>query len=189
MKRNLRKLHRPADTFMVVDCAGWLVGFASLALSRAVLAAEVRVVPSRFDQSAPGEKRRVPPVIVIDGVEWAAWDLGLLLGLQRTAHSWILFELASAGRTLKIALRTGPCLSVSTIEKRSALPPGMFVKRKGAVVAAFLASDASNLSATHANRAGIVVDPAKLWTPLELDSSALALGAADKDPSSAVEQA
>lgn len=189
MKRAGRKLLRPADTFMVVDCAGWLVGFASLALSRAVLAADVKVVQSRFDRSAPGEKRKVPPIVVVDGREWAAWDLGLLLGLERTSHSWILFELKGAERILRIALRTGPCLAVSTIEKRFALPAGMFVKRRGAVFAAFLANEASNLAAAHADRVGICVDPTKLWSPLELEYSALAIGLADKDPSSALEQA
>jgi hypothetical protein len=100
----------------------------------------------------------------------------------------LLFEVPNAARKLRLALRTGTCLAVSTIDKRSPLPSGMFARRKGAIVGGFLASDATNLAAQYAARIGVWVDPAKLWSPIELDSSALAIGIGEKDSSSAADQ-
>lgn len=148
---------------MLVECNGWVFAFASLQLVRVVLDSEVRVV------AAPGANptRRLPPLALIAGQQWSAWDLGLLFGLPRVKQAWSLFEVAHGTGRLKMALRTGRCLAVAALPNRSPLPPGMFRRRREAVSSAFI-MDESMRAASGLMPVGLAIDVQRLWTASEL---------------------
>jgi hypothetical protein len=173
---NRRSSASGADTFLIVECGGMYLAFPSVRVVGARLADGVEIVKSRFDDSGAGERARLPPVAMIDGESWVAWDLGLLVGRRAARHAWVLVRLSYADTTLRLALRTGRCLAVSAPRERSSLPRGMFMRRPGALGAAFLIDETMNVSREATGQLCLVVDVPQLWNAHELQLSAHALG-------------
>jgi hypothetical protein len=108
----------------------------------------------------------ISDVLEIDGRRHAAWKLDSLLGLPASSEtrSWILLDLP-----LPIALETGPCLAVEELPSAARLPARSLTDRVGGIDGAFQTPRATF---------GLVVDPSRLFTARELETSAALLGSA-----------
>jgi hypothetical protein len=104
---------------------------------------------------------------------YAAWDLSELLGRPAAPRAWALLSLPHRGDTVLLALRTPSCVAVSAAVASTALAPGVFAERQGAVAGAFSLSGLG----VRAQGAvvGLMLDASQLWTPAELDVSAATL--------------
>jgi hypothetical protein len=142
------------ELFVVVACHDLVCAVATRWIARLLLIDEVE---------APGAD-----VVLVGGRRWAAWDLGRMLGLPPLDHAWVLLNVPHAGAELPIALRTGPCLTVQPIAAFTALPEGLFRARRGALPAAFPASEIKGRTDA---LFGLCFDPARAWTSTELENS------------------
>jgi hypothetical protein len=164
------------DTLLVAECGDNMIAFPTGKIVAGRLADGVDVAKSSFDGTRPGEKARLPPVATIDGEQWVAWDMGLLLGKRAANHAWVLVRLPYAGTTLRLALRTGRCLAVAAAGKRLPLPRGMFARRAGALSSAFIVDESIGAGPASVGRLCVCIDVQQLWSAYELQLSAQALG-------------
>jgi hypothetical protein len=140
-------------------------------------AAQRLVIPSRLADAATPSGEPLPAVVQVGGERYAAWDLGLMLGLRPVAKSWVLMQVPHAGKSVPIALRAGPCLAVQNVRKLMKLPPGIFRARRAALTDGFAAAAATKGARYHAS-VGLWLDPARLFEASELQASATALARA-----------
>ena len=177
MKRRRSQLASD-DAHLIAECGDALIAFPSRRIVAARLAEGIDVLKSPQDRSKPGERAGLPPVAVIDGEQWVAWDMGLLIGKRALNHAWVLVRLPYANTTLRLALRTGRCLAVGEPGARAPLPRGIFSTRVGAVSSAFIVDEALGTGAATVGRLCICIDVQQLWSGYELQLSAKSLGIA-----------
>ena len=164
------------DAHLIAECGESIVAFPSRRIVAARLSEGVDVVKSAHDRSKPGERGGLPPVAMISGEPWVAWDLGMLIGKRAQTRSWVLVRLPYANTTLRLALRTGRCLAVGQPSTRTVLPRGMFESRPGAVSSAFLIDEGLGAGPGAVGSLCIAIDVAQLWSAYELQLSAKSLG-------------
>jgi hypothetical protein len=167
---------RAGELCVFLDCLGFLVAVAVKAIDRLILASEVEAA----DGSAVEIARLFDgqDLVRVADAPFVAWDLSLLLAVTPFTSAFILLRIGHAGREIPVALRTGPCLFIKPLSGFTPLPPGVFRGRPGAIAGAF---SAAALTAAHGGggaRMGLYLDPARLWTPAELDGSILTLNEA-----------
>jgi len=139
-------------------------------------AAQRLVIPSRTADAATASGEPLPAVVQVGDERFAAWDLGLMLGLRPLAKSWVLLRVSHAGKQVPIALRAGPCLAVQNVRKLMKLPPGIFRARRAALTDGFAAAATKGIR--HHASVGLFLDPVRLWEDHELQASAAALARA-----------
>jgi hypothetical protein len=107
-----------------------------------------------------------------------AWDLGRLLELEATKAAWVVVDVASEGRVLPVALRTGVCALVAEVRADLSLPGRIFKKRGLAFPAAFAAN---TLGVEVPALFGLWLDPARLLGSAEIAASRAALDDASSE--------
>jgi hypothetical protein len=99
-----------------------------------------------------------------------AFDLGRLLGLPDQHAAWVRLAFGPEGSRSAVALRTGPCPSVSRLVESEvhALPAQMGRGRRGVLRAAFPITAGPRLAAqADVAGVGLVLDLDRLLTPEE----------------------
>ena len=129
----------------------------------------------RGDRAVSAGDAPVPDVVRVAGKCFAAWDLGVLLGLTPVQGAWALLSLMHDGAELALALRTGPCFAVQSLRNLLKLPSEVFQERRGALTDGF-ATSVVKRSDLESN-VGVLIDPKGLWTRAELQMSAAVLEA------------
>jgi hypothetical protein len=145
---------RQAKLGVFVRAHHMVIGFAAEHVVRLVLPNEVR-------ERRPGS----PGLVEAGGENYAAWDLGALLGLPLLDAAWVLARLPRPGGMARVALRTGPCVVVTTLPEVTPLPPGAQVSRRAGFVGGFATGAAWGDAAF-----GLVVDLPRLLGARELDA-------------------
>jgi len=134
------------------------------------------VMPDEVASIAPvSAEAHAPPLVLVGEKHFAAWNLGVLLGLAPLDAAWVLLRVPHKGATLPIALHTGACLVVQPLAPGVSFPAGAFRARPGAVVSAL---PTSAIKSRLAVDLALCLDPAHLWGEDELDLAARVLGAA-----------
>jgi hypothetical protein len=165
-QKSARGAHERDDELCVVTaCHQWVCALPARWVERLVVPHEVAIVASQ---------QRAPSVLVGER-QYGAWNLGTLLGLPPLGAAWVLLRLPYGDRELPIALNTGACLVVQALPPATALPPGAFRARPGAIAGAF-ATVGMRGRATQA-ALGLWLDPTRLLTADELAASVSALAA------------
>jgi hypothetical protein len=108
-------------------------------------------------------------VVEADRQRFAAWDLGEMLGMPALHAAWLLMGVPHGGVHLPLALRIGPCLLVGRIPASRSLPIGIFRQRAHALAACFATEGMGPRAAFSV--AGLLLDPAALFTSDELERS------------------
>jgi hypothetical protein len=152
-------------------CALPIAGLDRLALPDA---AKLRAAPGRPGSDSTGGVP-APDVVRVGEQDFAAWDLGELLGLAPLSGAWVLLRVKYGGKDLPLALRTGPCFAVQELRRLMPLPPAIFQGHRPALSEAFATSAVR--TARLASNVGLWIDPARLWQPGELEASATMLEA------------
>ena len=150
-----------AEAAVVFRCQSHLLAVASRWVERLLMSEEVK---AEEGAGAEGVAR-----VWIDGHAWAAWDLGVMLGVGSQTVAHVLLRVPWRNGSIRLALRTGPCLAVRRLPPTWPLRPEVFASRLGAVSGAF---DASALGKPAEALMGFVLEPASLWTLAELELSA-----------------
>jgi hypothetical protein len=177
-----------AELAVVVGCHGFVCTFPVQHVDRLLRRDEVEVIPPRSrraqDQDAGPP---LPQVVQAAGEPYVAWNLGTMFDLPPVTSAWVLLQvpapsLAGPGTILlPLAVRTGPCLMVQTVQASVPLPAGLFRARGAGIRGAFATATLPGKRLEAA--VGVCLDPTRLWTAGELASSRAALMAADEDPS------
>jgi hypothetical protein len=167
-----------AQLCVLVGCHQLVCALPISSIDRLTLpeTAQRLVIPSRSADPATAPGEPLPAVVQVGDDRYAAWDLGLLLGLRPLARSWVLLRVSHGGKQVPIALRTGPCLAVQKVHRLMKLPPGIFRARRAALTDGFAAG--TTKGAAHHASVGLWLDPARLWEGHELQASAAALARA-----------
>jgi hypothetical protein len=121
------------DLHVFVACASWAFAVPTSAVDRLIAASDTALRPC----DRPGSPAHLGTLPEPPG--YSAWDLGALLGLRPESESWILCRVPGASGELRIALRSGVCLSVGSLpqDSLSLLPETMSFVRSGFARAAF----------------------------------------------------
>lgn len=144
---------RVAELGVIVRAHHLLIGVPARYVDRLVLPHEVREVRV----GAPG-------VVEAAGRSYAAWDLGVLLGLPLLSSAWVLARAPRpSGDEVRVALRTGPCVVVERLPALTPIPAGAQTTRRGALAGGFAAHDARGDAIF-----GLVLDLSRLFHPREL---------------------
>ena len=161
---------------VVLACHDLVCALPIRSVERLALPRDLEPVPSRRRPDAKlGPGAIPPPAVMRLGAEsWAAWDLGLMLGLAPAQGTWVLLRAPLDGGQVPLALRTGPCFAVQGVRPLAALPPGIFQARRAALAGTF-ASAGGAVKGRVPAQVGLWIEPARLWEPLELAASAAAL--------------
>jgi hypothetical protein len=135
-----------------------------------VMAGEIVIaIPIRWVTRLLLPTARTGDLIEIEGIRHAAWSLDALLGLpSRESRSWILLDLRHQGAALPVALETGACVAVEELPSTARLPSRSLTERTSGIDGAFQTPRATF---------GLVVDPSRLFTSRELETSAARLSA------------
>ncbi len=147
-----------SDTAVIFRCGPQLLAVATRFVERLLLGDEVG--------AGEGTAGTWPARLRIDGRPFAAWDLGLMLGLGPQSAAQVLLRLPFRAGAVALALRTGPCVAVKRLPKASPLPGGIFRARPGAVLGVFEAAKA--LGKPDEALLGYLLEPTALWTEEEL---------------------
>jgi hypothetical protein len=111
----------------------------------------------RVEETTARAVNRRMSVLELDGERSgelvAGWDLGELLGIEMSAAAWLIVELHGPHR--RVAFRVGRCVTVQPLPVCRALPRGIFIRRRQAIVAAFSTAAIPEL-ADHVS--GIVIE-------------------------------
>ncbi|MCK6445539.1 MAG: hypothetical protein L6Q99_04035 [Planctomycetes bacterium] len=139
-----------------VACHEWLLAIDTVRVERIVL--EEELVP-RADPRA-GAPRAFLGVVRREQKEYAAWDLGELLGRESERRAWVLARL---GDGTPIALRTGACRWVGRVAdaRLSRLPDGLCAGGRRPYRGSFLPNDRRTAVG------GLVLDLEALFLPDE----------------------
>lgn len=113
-------------------------------------------------------------MIVANGEWFKVVNLGELLGVPPLDGAWALLRLPHGERHVSIALRTGACLAVRSVEVEAPLPSGLFEARGDAVLGAFVAEDQAPKTY------GLVLNVEALFSAAELEAAANALARAEE---------
>ena len=176
----LAKQLNEADALSVVfDCAPWAFAVPTRWLTGllSVDEGQLWVARARGEPPTAGDPRgRVTrDALLLVGARWfAAWDFGVMLNLPPLQRAWLLMSVPHGGQEVPVALRVGHCFSVETFEGAVPLPAGLFRERWQAFEQCF-AFHPLNASPEAGSLVGLTVNPAALWMPDELASSARAL--------------
>jgi hypothetical protein len=156
---------------LVVRCHAWLLALGAASVDR---------VAGDADLPEPRRPRLVDTTGALglldanDEERYAAWDLGRLLGLGDVQGAWVLLRLPFEGRTVAVALRTGPCVGVNSFRPAATrpLPKAAFLpRRRDAIRGAFALEElATRVQAEGA--LGLELRPERLLTREELALSA-----------------
>jgi hypothetical protein len=158
----MNRRERAPELGVVVRVAHFVAAIPIASVVRLALAETVRVVR----RGGPGA-----PALVDDaGVDYAGWDLDELLGLPPAAKAWTLLQWTHRNQPIRIALATGPCVSVEQLPDTTRLPRASLGSRSVGVIGAFKPSKV--VSPDGEKTFGVVLDPSKLFTRRELDLSA-----------------
>lgn len=156
-----------AGLHVFVRSGPWLLALATDRLERVLALGD-----ESWPLGGPGVEGNLGPVR-LEGELRSAWDLGALLGLSVEPRAWALLRLPWDPQPLPLALRLGACVGVGRLPAPELpLPAGAFRARSAALRGVYPAP-AEDL-------VGLVVDPVRLWTGVELGDAedALARGAA-----------
>ncbi len=175
-----------AELAVVVGCHGFVCTFPVRYVDRLLRREEVEVLPPRGRRAREGGAP-LPQVVLAAGDPFVAWNLGTMLDLPPVTTAWVLLRLpdpeSRATRPqppIALAVRSGPCLMVQTVQASVPLPPGLFRSRGQGITGAFATSALRGKRLEAA--VGVCLDPLRLWTPAELASSRAALVAALEEP-------
>jgi hypothetical protein len=170
----LQPSRQPASELCVVlGCHHLACALPIRAVDRLALPDAAQPEPARRRASAGSGGVPPPPLVRVGEQRWAAWDLGVLLGLAPAQGAWVLLRVPFDGAELSLALRTGPCFAVQAVRRLAALPPGIFQSRRAALAGTF--ANAAVKGARLPAPVGLWIEPFRLWEPLELAASAAAL--------------
>jgi hypothetical protein len=175
-----------AELAVVVGCHGFVCTFPVRHIDRLLRREEVEVLAPRGRRGREGGVP-LPQVVLAAGEPFVAWNLGTMLDLPPVTTAWVLLRLpdpedkpARPLPPIALAVRTGPCLMVQTVQASVPLPAGLFRARGQGITGAFAASALRGKRLGAA--VGVCLDPLRLWTPAELASSRAALVAAAEEP-------
>jgi hypothetical protein len=184
----LREPEPAPELAVVVGCHGFVCTFPVQHVDRLLRRDEVEVMPPRGrrgkDAGAP-----LPQVVKAAGEPFVAWNLGTMLDLPPVTAAWVLLRVpappvpgtSGEQRTMvPLAVRTGTCLMVQTVQASVPLPAGLFRARGAGIAGAFATSALRGKRLDAA--IGICLDPPRLWTSAELLSSRAALAAVNEEP-------
>lgn len=186
-----RAAPRPASDGLSVlfECAPWVCAIPTSWIKGLLTVDEARLVPASSaavgSATAGTGARRCDPrapltndLLLSVGSQWfAPWDFGQMVEHASLASGWLLFQIRHAERDIPLALRVGPCTAVHAVGHGVPLPRALFRARAAAFEGAFVFDPGAGARAS----IGLVVNPAALWTPRELDQSArLIAGAASR---------
>jgi hypothetical protein len=104
-----------------------------------------------------------PGLVEANGGVFASWDLGELLGLPPVEHAWVMLGVRHGHSTLRLALRTGPCLVVEQMPATVRVPARVLTVRAAGVLGAFRGKGRGAY--------GLALDPQRLLTEDELRAS------------------
>jgi hypothetical protein len=155
---------------VLTACHDWVCALEAPCTERLALPGEVQRRRPAGGARAPGV-----PIVEHNDVAYAAWNLGTLLELAPTSHTWILLQIPHRDAPLRLALAAGPCLAVRPLTARISVPRGVFRDRAAAIQSAFAAREVVPKATSPV---GYVLDVRALWTVEERDASASALAAA-----------
>ena len=160
------------DTAVILRCGPQLLAVATRFVERLLLSDEV----------GSGERTAGawPARLWVGGRPFAAWDLGLMLGLGPQGAAQVLLRVPWRGGFIGLALRTGACVAVKRLPKAAPLPSGIFGARPGAILGGFEAAAA--LGKPDEALLGYLLEPTALWTEEELQASAALADARARDP-------
>jgi hypothetical protein len=118
-----------------VACGPWAIAFPAESVDRLLSAGEaLPSPPPDLAEASPAHLGRLA-----EGPGYSAWDLGVLLGVGPQSESWVLGRVPGPGGELRLAFRTGSCLSVAPLPAGlvSPLPPTLSLVRPGLFAGAF----------------------------------------------------
>jgi hypothetical protein len=173
----LREAEPATELAVVVGCHGLVCTLPVRHVERLLRRDEVEAVRlPRRPGAAP-----LPQVVAAADEPFAAWNLGTMLELPPLTSAWVLLRVPMpTGDPVPIALRTGACLMVQSIPPSVPLPAGVARSRGAGLAGAFATAGlrGKRLDA----RLGLCLDPLRLWTAAELESSRAAVEAAYEEP-------
>jgi len=147
-------------------CPPWLLALPAEAVLRLLLPEEVRL----DEEPAVVAPDACVGVLHTQEGHTPAFDLGRMLGLPDQHAAWVRLALGPEGSRISVALRTGPCASVSRLAESALhpLPAPLGRGRRGVLRAAFPATQGPRLAAeADVLGVGLVLDPSCLLTPEE----------------------
>lgn len=95
------------------------------------------------------------------------WDLGELFAYGPSNKAWIVVDVRVGSTMRRFGLRVGACITVRELPPIKPLPKKLHPLRSGAIAAAFSTDGIAELAEAPS---GVVIDLARLLTPVELDS-------------------
>jgi hypothetical protein len=167
---------QPATELCVVlACHHLICALPIRSVDRLALPAAAQPAPApRRSRGAQVTGAVAAPAVVRFGEQsWAAWDLGVMLGVGPSQGAWVLLRAPLDGGEVALALRTGPCFAVQGVRRLSSLPPGIFSARRAALAGTFATAAVKGPRARA--EVGLWLEPTRLWEPLELAASAASL--------------
>lgn len=159
-----------------VLCAPWILALPASPVERLLLPEE-----GRLEESGIRERGAALGLFRVGRVRYAAWDLGLLLGLPAQSEAWMLLRLPGPQGPLPLALRTGACLSAGPLPSAlGLLPPLLFRARPRLFAGAFPAVQRGRAGRA-ASAIGLALDLDHLWTEAEKAEAETSLRAASAE--------
>jgi hypothetical protein len=160
-----------AELCLVVRCRAWVLALAAEHVDRVAGSADLPEPRRPVLAGAPAALGSLASPA--DEVRYAAWDLGRLLGLGDVAGGWVLLRLPFEGRRLPVALRTGPCIGVSSPARPAIrpLPLAAFQPERRAAIGGAVALDQLGSQAAAVGMLGLEIRPERLLTRPELELS------------------
>jgi hypothetical protein len=161
--------HPALDLRLFVRCHAHLLAFDASWIERILLVEEAPpIVPPPTLGFGFGLPRACLGVLSVSGRSWAAWDLGLLLGLAPVRAAYLLLRSPHDSGARRLALRSDRCLHVGPPAAQVLdLPPGLGRARPGVVSGAFPV-DFLKLGKKDSLPVGLHVSLARLWDDDEL---------------------
>lgn len=139
---------------LFVRAGGWLLAVGGEHVERIALGEDVSWIERRSLAVRDGNLGSV----AVGAACYAAWDLGLMLGLGSVDAAWVLLRLPREHAPLPIALRVGTCARVAPLPARLVPLPAAAFRRCRAVKGAFLEGAAP----------GLALETPLLWNAEEL---------------------
>jgi hypothetical protein len=162
--REVRSSTPTRELAVMVRARSLVIAIPTRWVARLTLATEVKTI-----------KTGLPALVDVEGTTHAAWDLGAMIYRAPIDGAWVLLRVPHEGKTLRLALRTGPCLVVAPVPPLAEIPRSILLRRRGAFAGAF--AGGHGLDEAGGAPYGLALDPTGLWTPEELTASARVLEA------------
>jgi hypothetical protein len=166
----------PSSLMVFALVSPWVFALPAASVERLILPEEGRL---EEDDAAVGAGLGL---LRVGRVSYAAFDLGLLLGLPAQSEAWILLRLPGPQGPLPLALRTGPCLSAGPLPRATmaGLPEALLRARPRLFAGAFPAPQRAR-AGRDMGAIGLALDLGHLWTEAELLEAEGRLRAASVD--------